>query len=69
MLSGNVERGWTSIMVAITFFSGVQMLSLGIVGEYIVRISDEVKVRPLYIVKDKINVESSTKDQIYKLNK
>ena len=43
IVTGNVERGWTSIMVAITFFSGVQILSLGIVGEYIARMNDEIK--------------------------
>jgi dolichol-phosphate mannosyltransferase len=57
----NVTRGWTSLMVAITFFCGVQMLSLGIVGEYISRIYDEIKGRPLYIVKDKINFDENEK--------
>ncbi|SMG56945.1 glycosyltransferase [Paenibacillus aquistagni] len=49
-----VERGWTSLMTAITLFSGVQMLSLGIMGEYIARIYDESKNRPQYIVRDTI---------------
>lgn len=49
------QRGWTSLMIAITFFSGVQLLSLGVIGEYIARIYDESKNRPLYIIKDKIN--------------
>ncbi len=53
--ANNIARGWTSIMCAITFFGGVQMLSLGVIGEYIARIYDESKGRPLYIVKDKIN--------------
>ncbi|MDR9855027.1 glycosyltransferase family 2 protein [Paenibacillus sp. VCA1] len=50
-----VERGWTSIMTAITLFSGVQMLSLGIMGEYIARIYDESKNRPQYIIKETIH--------------
>ncbi|GIP22637.1 glycosyltransferase family 2 protein [Paenibacillus sp. J22TS3] len=50
-----VERGWTSIMMAITLFSGVQMLSLGIIGEYIARIYDESKNRPQYIIKDTVH--------------
>ncbi|WP_051287468.1 glycosyltransferase family 2 protein [Paenibacillus taiwanensis] len=53
------EAGWTSIMVAITLFSGVQLLSLGIIGEYIARIYDESKDRPLYIVQDEINFDSA----------
>ncbi|KJB85160.1 glycosyltransferase [Paenibacillus sp. E194] len=52
------EAGWTSIMVAITLFSGVQLLSLGIIGEYIARIYDESKNRPLYLIKKEINVPS-----------
>jgi dolichol-phosphate mannosyltransferase len=55
IFQNDIAKGWTSLMVAITFFSGVQMLSLGIVGEYIARIYDEIKGRPLYIIKDKIN--------------
>jgi dolichol-phosphate mannosyltransferase len=57
LLQTDIERGWASIMVAIAFFSGVQLLSLGIVGEYIARIYDETKGRPLYIIKEKINFE------------
>ena len=42
--------GWTSVVVLILIFGGVQLLSLGIVSEYIGRIYEEVKGRPLYIV-------------------
>jgi len=51
----NTVAGWTSIMVAVTFMGGVQLISVGILGEYIARIYDESKNRPLYVVKDKIN--------------
>ena len=54
---GNLTSGWTSIMVAITLFSGVQLLSLWIMSEYIGRIYDETKQRPQYIVEKKINIE------------
>lgn len=41
--------GWASLMTVIVFFSGVQLMTIGILGEYIGRIYDEVKQRPLYI--------------------
>lgn len=47
--------GFASLAILILFFGGVQILSLGVVGEYIARIFDEVKQRPLYIVKENIN--------------
>jgi len=50
-----VMPGWTSIMTAITLFSGVQMLSLGVMGEYIGRIYDESKGRPQYIVRETVH--------------
>lgn len=57
----NVEPGWTSIMVAITFFSGIQLLGLGIVGQYLARIYDESKNRPIYIVRDTLNVDEENR--------
>lgn len=45
--------GWSSIMVTVLFMGGVQLLTLGIIGQYIGRISEESKKRPLYII-DKI---------------
>ena len=53
----NLSPGWTSIMVAITFFAGVQLLSIWIMSEYIGRIYDEAKERPQYIINKKINFD------------
>jgi dolichol-phosphate mannosyltransferase len=53
----NLSAGWTSMMVAITFFSGVQLLSIWIIAEYIGRIYDESKQRPQYIVDKTINIK------------
>lgn len=53
----NLTAGWTSIMVTVTFFAGVQLISLGMISEYIGRIYDESKNRPSYIINKKINFE------------
>ena len=53
----NLTAGWTSIMVTVTLFSGVQLLSIWIMSEYIGRIYDETKKRPQYIIDKKINLD------------
>ena len=50
-----LSAGWTSLMVAITFFAGVQLLSIWLMSEYIGRIYDETKQRPQFIINKKIN--------------
>ena len=52
-----LSAGWTSLMCAITFFAGVQLLSLWVISEYIGRIYDETKGRPQYIIDKKINIK------------
>ena len=47
---GNNVPGWATLVTSMMFFSGVQLLSIGILGEYVGRIFDEVKQRPVYIV-------------------
>jgi polyisoprenyl-phosphate glycosyltransferase len=46
--------GWTSLMITIMFFGGIQLLFIGVLGEYVWRIFDEVKNRPLYLIGEKI---------------
>ena len=45
---GVVEPGWTSLMISIWFIGGVQLLSIGLIGQYIGKIYIEVKHRPRY---------------------
>ncbi len=51
---GTVPEGFTALIFAIILFSGVQLTSLGIIGQYVVRIFFQLKQRPLFIVKGKI---------------
>ncbi|WP_454004458.1 glycosyltransferase family 2 protein [Alcaligenes sp. Marseille-Q7550] len=51
LLYGDAVRGWATLITVVLFFAGVNMLSLGIVGEYVARIFAEVKNRPLYLVR------------------
>jgi glycosyltransferase involved in cell wall biosynthesis len=51
LLEGNAVSGWTTIVVTLLFFFGLQMIFLGIMGEYLARIFEEVKGRPLFLVK------------------
>lgn len=52
-INHDVIQGWTSLMISVLFIGGVQLLCLGIIGEYIGRILDNVKDRPVYLVKEK----------------
>jgi polyisoprenyl-phosphate glycosyltransferase len=47
---GHDVPGWATLVVSLMFFSGVQLLSIGILGEYVGRIFDEVKQRPIYLI-------------------
>jgi dolichol-phosphate mannosyltransferase len=47
-------RGWASTVVIILFLGGVQLLTIGMLGEYLGRIYDEVKQRPMYIVREQV---------------
>ncbi|OGK18532.1 hypothetical protein A3D80_01650 [Candidatus Roizmanbacteria bacterium RIFCSPHIGHO2_02_FULL_40_13b] len=49
--------GWTALFVAIVFFGGIQLFTTGIIGEYIGKIYKEVQGRPMYLVKETVNIE------------
>ena len=57
ILGVSLTPGLSTSVILITFFAGVQLLSLGLLGEYVSRIYDEVKNRPMYIVDSKIGFD------------
>jgi dolichol-phosphate mannosyltransferase len=58
VIFGIRDPGWPSVMVAILFFSGLQLIMMGVLGEYIWRGADQVKGRPRFIVMEEIGFES-----------
>ena len=54
------EKGWSSLMITIIFLGGIQLIGIGIIGEYISRIYDNIRNRPLYIV-DETNIDIGEK--------
>jgi dolichol-phosphate mannosyltransferase len=54
---GSMERGWASLAAITLFLGGVQLISLGLIGQYVGRIFEESKKRPLYFVRDKVGFE------------
>lgn len=55
--TGHSSGGWASLMVTITFLGGVQLVSVGVLGQYLARMFEESKSRPLYIIRDTINLD------------
>jgi dolichol-phosphate mannosyltransferase len=68
LLDKHLTRGWASLFVAVLFMAGVQLVSLGIIGEYLGRIYTEVKRRPLYVVQERLGFADQSKttaDSLY----
>jgi polyisoprenyl-phosphate glycosyltransferase len=57
LFTDNQTPGLTAILTVLLFLGGVQLLSLGVLGEYVGRVYDEVKRRPRYVVEDRVNLE------------
>ena len=56
-LMGYTFPGYASLMVAILLLGGIQLLTIGILGEYIGRIYMESKRRPLYVISERVNID------------
>lgn len=51
-ISQDYEPGWTSLMLTVLFIGGIQLIGIGIIGEYISRMSANLRNRPLYVIRD-----------------
>jgi polyisoprenyl-phosphate glycosyltransferase len=59
MLNQTKVSGWTSLILLVTILGGIQLICLGIIGEYLARIYTEVKQRPLYLIEEKIGFNNN----------
>ena len=58
IMYGNPVPGYPSLIVVITFIGGIQLMLLGLIGEYIARIYEQVKMRPIYILENRANLKN-----------
>ena len=52
--------GFPTLIISVMFFAGVQLISLGVIGEYLGRMYEEVKGRPLFLVSEELGIERET---------
>lgn len=64
LLNKQLPRGWASLFVAVLFMGGVQLVSLGILGEYLGRIYTEVKRRPLYVIQERLGFPAKNAKEV-----
>ena len=57
LLFGTDVPGFPTLIISVMFFAGVQLISLGIIGEYLGRMYEEVKGRPLFLVSEELGIE------------
>lgn len=69
LMFGNPVGGYTSLIAMITFMGGVQLLSIGLLGEYVGKIYFETKKRPLYVLRDVVQNAASTSGSISSLQR
>lgn len=58
---GTVPQGFTALLFVIVLFSGIQLMALGIIGEYVLRVFFQVKGRPLFVVREDIQIDVGTR--------
>jgi dolichol-phosphate mannosyltransferase len=59
LATNQAPQGWTSLLAVVLLLGGVQLLSLGMIGQYVARIFDEAKQRPLYFVSEVVEAEAA----------
>ena len=64
MIFGISVPGFPSLMISVMFFAGVQLIFLGIIGEYLGRVYEEVKARPLFLVSEEVGLEESARARV-----
>jgi hypothetical protein len=60
LLYGTDVPGFPTLIISVMFFAGVQLISLGVIGEYLGRMYEEIKGRPLFLVAEELGIERKT---------
>ncbi|MEX0966418.1 MAG: glycosyltransferase family 2 protein [Bacteroidia bacterium] len=63
LVTKDYEPGWASLIVSVLFIGGIQLLSIGIIGEYISRMNENLRNRPLYIIQETNTVPPESKER------